>query len=85
MFQTERYGPLQQELNNRFGEDTRERIAIKRVNIPDLSLPLSLGRHENFSLFIPYHRRMAAALIDVFMSKSCPLLFPRSKVEVVLL
>ncbi|XP_054279415.1 phenoloxidase 2-like [Macrosteles quadrilineatus] len=65
----DRYKPLQDELNNRFGEETKERIQIKKINIPDLSLPQSLGRQDNFSLFIPYHRRMAAALIDAFMSQ----------------
>uniref|UniRef100_A0A1B6MSZ9 Tyrosinase copper-binding domain-containing protein n=1 Tax=Graphocephala atropunctata TaxID=36148 RepID=A0A1B6MSZ9_9HEMI len=65
----ERYRPLQDELNNRFGGDTKEHISVKPIQIPDLSLPLQLGRQENFSLFIPYHRRMASALIDAFMSQ----------------
>jgi tyrosinase len=67
--QIDRYKPLQAELNNRFGEETKERIQIKQINIPDLTLPMALGRQDNFSLFLPYHRRMAAALIDVFMSE----------------
>lgn len=67
--QTDRYAPLQDQLENKFGEDTKEHIPVKRINIPDLTVPLGLGRQENFSLFIPWHRRMASALIDIFMSE----------------
>lgn len=53
-----------------FGESAGERIPIRTsVSIPDLKLPLTLGRHEQFSLFIPRHRRLASTLIDIFMSK----------------
>lgn len=67
--QTDRYAPLQNQLQNKFGEDTGEHITVKRINIPDLTIPLALGRQENFSLFIPWHRRMASALIEAFMSE----------------
>ncbi|XP_054277594.1 phenoloxidase 2-like isoform X2 [Macrosteles quadrilineatus] len=65
----ERYRPLQEELNNRFGENVKERISVKKINIPDLSVALGLGRQDNFSLFIPSHRKMASTLIEQFMSQ----------------
>ncbi|BET00231.1 Phenoloxidase subunit 2 [Nesidiocoris tenuis] len=61
----ERYRPLKDDLASRFG--TEERIAVKTITLPDLSLPLQLGRRENFSLFLPHHKKMAARLIEIFM------------------
>ncbi|KAF6200526.1 hypothetical protein GE061_004969 [Apolygus lucorum] len=61
----ERYRPLKNDLEQRFGAD--ERIPVKTISLPDLSLPLQLGRREQFSLFLPHHRKMAARLIDIFM------------------
>lgn len=70
LLQTDRFQPLQEQLTDRFANDTKTHITVKKIKIPDLSLPLSLGRQENFSLFIPFHRRMAAALIDTFMGNA---------------
>lgn len=64
-WQVERYRPLKDDLASRFG--TEERIAVKTITLPDLSLPLQLGRRENFSLFLPHHKKMAARLIEIFM------------------
>lgn len=63
----DRYRLIGSELQNRFGESAQTRIPVKNISIPDLSIPMALGRHDQFSLFIPRHRRMAARLIDVFM------------------
>lgn len=65
-FITDRYRPLGNELQNRFGSDS-DRIPVKNIAIPDLSIPLQLGRHEQFSLFIPKHRKISSRLIDIFM------------------
>lgn len=70
LLQTDRLKPLQDQLTDRFASDTKTHITVKRIQIPDLTLPLSLGRQDNFSLFIPFHRRMAAALIDAFMGNA---------------
>lgn len=68
-FLTDRFRDIGLEVQNRFSEQANERISIRSdISIPDLKLPLTLGRHEQFSLFVPRHRRLAARLIDIFMS-----------------
>lgn len=66
-FYTDRYKPIGTELSTRFGGDAENKISVKQISQPNLSIPMSLGRHEQFSLFIPRHRRIAARLIDIFM------------------
>lgn len=64
-FLEDRFQPLGTSLTDRFGTDNR--IQVKDITLPDLSLPLMLPRRANFSLFIPSHRRMAARLVEVFV------------------
>ncbi|EAT33194.1 AAEL014544-PA [Aedes aegypti] len=64
---TDRYRPIGPEIQNRFGELAEERIPVRSIALPDLRIPMSLGRQEQFSLFIPRHRKIAARLIDIFM------------------
>ncbi|XP_055691212.1 phenoloxidase 2-like [Lutzomyia longipalpis] len=64
---SDQYRPLGAELQNRFGEMADDRIPVKNISLPDLKFPMGLKRHEQFSLFIPYHVKMAARLIDIFM------------------
>jgi len=52
---------------NRFADDTESKVPVKQISLPDLSVPLQLGRREPFSLFIPKHRKLAARLIDIFL------------------
>lgn len=40
---------------------------MQNISAPDLRVPMLLGRQENFSVFIPKHRKIAAKLIDLFM------------------
>lgn len=55
-------------IKERFGEPGGERIALRsNISIPNLSGPMKLGRDENFSLFIPRHRDLAAQLVHIFM------------------
>ncbi|XP_045478104.1 phenoloxidase 1-like [Harmonia axyridis] len=63
----DRYKPLGVTLQNRFGEEAGEEIAVKNISLPNLGDITSIGRHENFSLFIPKHRRLAAKLINIFL------------------
>ncbi|XP_014261820.1 phenoloxidase 2 [Cimex lectularius] len=56
-----------QALTNRFGSKNARTVRIKEISIPDISLPMRLGRRELFSLFVPSHREMASRLIEVFM------------------
>lgn len=65
--QPENRQPVAFEVINRFGEEATEKIPVKQISLPDLSVPLQLGRRDPFSLFIPKHRKLAARLIDIFM------------------
>lgn len=62
------------EVLNRFADDTESKVQVKQITLPDLSVPMQLGRREPFSLFIPKHRKLAARLIDIFIGSS-PTLF----------
>lgn len=54
------------DIQDRFGDS--ETIPVRaNISIPNLKVPMSLGRDEQFSLFIPRHRRIAAHLINIFM------------------
>lgn len=70
-FLDERYQPIGAEVQSRFGDDAGERIPVKDIQIPNLSAFdfKQLGKQENFSLFIPKHRKIASALTDIFMSE----------------
>lgn len=55
-------------IQDRFGENAGEHIPVRGdITIPNLKVPMSLGRYEEFSLFIPRHAKIAAHLIDIFM------------------
>lgn len=66
-FLVERFRPLADELGTRFGEGTGETIQVAASAAPDLTIPLKLGRREQFSLFHPIHREIAAKLIEILM------------------
>lgn len=67
-FLTEKYRPIGSEIQNRFGEEAGMRIPVKDLSSPpDLSIPMQLNRQENFSLFIPKHRKLSSKLIEIFM------------------
>ncbi|KAL3272976.1 hypothetical protein HHI36_014433 [Cryptolaemus montrouzieri] len=66
-FLADRYKPIGVTLANRFGGEAGEEIEIKNISLPKLGEITSLGRHENFSLFIPKHRRLAGKLINIFL------------------
>lgn len=66
---TDRYRPIGTELTTRFGETADQRIPVRNISLPDLRIPMSLGRNEQFSLFIPKHRRIAGRLIDIFIGE----------------
>lgn len=76
-FIEERYKPLGAEIQNRFSDDAGERIPVKDIQVPNLDNVgfKQLGKQDNFSLFIPKHRKIASALTDIFMSKKFFLIF----------
>lgn len=57
-------------ITSRFGENSAEHISVaSNISIPNLSVPMQLDRQEQFSLFIPRHRKIAGHLINIFMGK----------------
>lgn len=58
------------DIQERFGEEANERIPVSsNISIPNLKVPMSLGRDEQFTLLIPRHRRIAAHLVNIFLRK----------------
>lgn len=68
-FLEEGYQNIGTEIQTRFGEDAGLRIPVRDAGIPDISVPSQLDKQENFSLFIPKHRKLASALTGQFLSK----------------
>lgn len=62
----EKYRNVATEVLTRYNDDTKLKVPVKNISIPDLSVPMQLGRREQFSLFLPYHRSLAARLIEIF-------------------
>lgn len=77
-FLSDRYRGIGPEVQNRFGQNS-ERIPVRNIAIPNMKVPESLGRNEQFSLHIPRHRRIAGHLINIFLGKLIPGRFSRSK------
>ncbi|XP_031828652.2 phenoloxidase subunit A3 [Nomia melanderi] len=63
----DRYRPVATQVFNRFGDEADSKIQVKQISLPDLTVPMQLGRHDSFSLFIPAHRKLAGRLIDIFL------------------
>lgn len=79
--QPDKYKHAASSLGNRFNTDDGRTITVRNIAVPNLQLPMELPYNDQFSLFVPKHRRMSGKLIDVFMSKT---LLPSLKVEFVL-
>ncbi|XP_066594189.1 phenoloxidase 1 [Prorops nasuta] len=63
----DRYKAVAPQVLTRFNDGIDEKISVKQISLPDLTVPMQLGRRDPFSLFIPKHRKIAARLIDIFM------------------
>ncbi|XP_030032401.1 phenoloxidase subunit 1 isoform X2 [Manduca sexta] len=63
----DKYKSLSNTLSNRFGNEATKRIPIRNITLPNLEVPMQLPYNDQFSLFVPKHRTMAAKLIDIFM------------------
>ncbi|XP_044743291.1 phenoloxidase 1-like [Chrysoperla carnea] len=63
----DRYQPLGPSLQSRFGEEADNQITVKKISLPNTRQIEQLGRREPFSLFIPFHRELAAQLINIMM------------------
>uniref|UniRef100_A0A1I8NVC5 tyrosinase n=1 Tax=Stomoxys calcitrans TaxID=35570 RepID=A0A1I8NVC5_STOCA len=64
---TERYRPIGSEVQTRFSDTAERRVPVRDISLPDLRIPMSLPRDEQFSLFVPRHRQIAGRLIDIFV------------------
>ncbi|XP_023313615.1 phenoloxidase subunit 1-like [Trichogramma pretiosum] len=64
---SDKYQPVAGRILNRFGADSQRTVGLKNISIPDLSLPMQLGRNDGFSHLIPSHRRMAGRLVELFL------------------
>jgi len=68
-FLEDKYKNIGSEIQSRFGEEADVTIPVRDAGIPDIRLASELDKQDNFSLFIPKHRKLASALTDVFLSK----------------
>jgi tyrosinase len=70
-FIEERFQAFGTEIESRFGDEADVKIPVMQISgkMPDLSVPMQLDRQDNFSLFIPKHRKLASALTDIFLSE----------------
>jgi tyrosinase len=66
---SDRYKTIGAEVQTRFSGNASTLINVKKIALPDMRIPFSLGRNEQFSLWIPRHRKIAGRLIDIFMGK----------------
>ncbi|KAG5883340.1 hypothetical protein JTB14_033784 [Gonioctena quinquepunctata] len=63
----DKYKNVGVQIVNKFGEEANSKIPVTTISIPSLDEILELARDENFSLFIPKHRKIAGRLIDIFL------------------
>lgn len=52
-------------ISNRWG--SKNQVNLKPITLPNLELPMQLGKTDQFSTFVPYHQQMAGRLIDILM------------------
>ncbi|XP_038106639.1 phenoloxidase 2 [Culex quinquefasciatus] len=66
---TERYRPIGESLQNRFGNDAENRIAVRNVGTPNITFAEAIDRRGGFSLFNEKHRKIAGDLIGLFLGQ----------------
>ncbi|KAJ8679162.1 hypothetical protein QAD02_014949 [Eretmocerus hayati] len=66
-YMSDKYQPIASRILNQFENEAQVSIPVKNIALPDLSIPLALGRHDTFSPHIPAHRKMAEHLINLFI------------------
>ncbi|XP_050510955.1 phenoloxidase 1-like [Diabrotica virgifera virgifera] len=64
----DQYKSVGNQIVSRFGEEAQGgKIPVNTISIPPLGEILELRRDENFSLFLPKHRKIAGQLINIFI------------------
>ncbi|CAH1101426.1 unnamed protein product [Psylliodes chrysocephalus] len=61
------YKNVGNQIVSRFGEEADGKVPVSTISIPPLGEILELRRDENFSLFIPKHRKIAGRLINIYL------------------
>ncbi|XP_055606735.1 phenoloxidase 8-like [Uranotaenia lowii] len=69
---TERYRPLGQTLQSRYGSNVQTRIPLPNITVPDLAFADNIPRRGDFSLFNGMHRQAAGKLIELFLNQTNP-------------
>ncbi|KAF7269758.1 hypothetical protein GWI33_017214 [Rhynchophorus ferrugineus] len=64
---SDKYKPIGSQVTARFGEEASEQIKVKQISMPPLGEIVDLKRDDNFSVFIPKHRRIAGKLTNIFL------------------
>ncbi|XP_053683757.1 phenoloxidase 8-like [Sabethes cyaneus] len=64
---TDRYRPLGNELQSRFGDNVDVKIPVRDVGKPDIAFAEVIKRRGPFSLFIKKHQEIAGRLIELFL------------------
>ncbi|KAF6200464.1 hypothetical protein GE061_004907, partial [Apolygus lucorum] len=65
----DRYKPIYGDLQGRFGSEDQDKITVKKASqLPNINQLKRLSKRENFTLFIPYHRKLASVLIGIFIN-----------------
>lgn len=68
-FYTEEYNDVKDDIQSRFGENVDVKIPLRDIaKKPDLRFTRPLRKRQQFSLFNPQHRAIAAQLIELFMN-----------------
>ncbi|XP_050510953.1 phenoloxidase 1-like [Diabrotica virgifera virgifera] len=64
----EKYKYIGGQISSRFGDEaTGGKVPVNTISIPPLGEILDLKRNENFSLWIPKHRKIAGQLINIYL------------------
>nr|AAL37426.1 prophenol oxidase [Aedes aegypti] len=67
---TDRYRPLGQSLQNRFGSNVQTRIPVQNITAPDITFAQVIPRRGGFSVFNQRHRQVAGRLIEMFLNQN---------------
>lgn len=68
-FYNERYKPISQGLQSRFGEEATKIVDVANVQLPDIKFAEAIPKTAGFSLFSPVHQRISGQLISIFMAQ----------------
>ncbi|XP_058838329.1 phenoloxidase 8-like [Topomyia yanbarensis] len=71
-FLTDRYRPLGQALQSRYGTNVQTRIPLPNIAAPDINFAQPIPRRGEFSMFNQMHAQAAGQLIELFMNQTDP-------------